>query len=259
VRARGQIVRDGEGKGCAVVGTLLDFTQRRRDEIALERSRETLRELAAHLQTVREEQRAEIAREIHDEMGQGLTAMKIDLVRLRSRLRGRDAQVTELVGSLLASVDTTITAVQRIMAELRPALLDDLGLVAAIEWLTRQFTERTGIACRLDLPDSGLELSQTARTALFRILQESLTNVARHAGATQVQVTLERADQSIRLVVEDNGKGISTIDLESGRSFGLLGMRERAAVFGGRLAIRGQAAVGTRVSVTIPASALEGD
>ncbi|MBS1202161.1 MAG: histidine kinase, partial [Chromatiaceae bacterium] len=259
VRARGQIVRDGEGKGCAVVGTLLDFTQRRRDEIALERSRETLRELAAHLQTVREEQRAEIAREIHDEMGQGLTAMKIDLVRLRSRLRGRDAQVTALVGSLLASVDTTITAVQRIMAELRPALLDDLGLVAAIEWLTRQFTERTGIACRLDLPDSGLELSQTARTALFRILQESLTNVARHAGATQVQVTLERADQSIRLLVEDNGKGISTIDLESGRSFGLLGMRERAAVFGGRLAIRGQAGVGTRVSVTIPASALEGD
>jgi two-component system, NarL family, sensor histidine kinase UhpB len=255
VRARGEILRDAGGKSRAMLGTLLDFTAHRRNEIALEKSRETLRELAAHLQTVREEQRAEIAREIHDEMGQGLTAMKIDLVRLRSRLRGQGAPVSELVGSLLVSLDTTIAAVQRIMAELRPAVLDDLGLVPAIEWLSRQFTERTGIGCRLDLPETQLALAHDARTALFRILQESLTNVARHAGATQVRVTLDREGQSIRLLVEDDGKGIRTVDLESGRSFGLLGMRERAAVFGGTLTIHGEAGVGTRVCVAIPATA----
>lgn len=257
VRMRGEILQDDQGKGRTVVGTLLDFTDHRRNELSLERSRETLRKLAAHLQTVREEQRAEIAREIHDEMGQGLTAMKIDLVRLRSRLEGSESKVTDLLGSLLGSLDATMTAVQRIMAELRPSVLDDLGLAAAIEWLARQFTERTGIACDLDLPDAGPDLSQDARTALFRILQESLNNVARHAGATTVMVTLRHGDDSTRLLVEDDGKGISQQEVESPRSFGLLGMRERAAVFGGTLSIRSEAGIGTRVCVTIPMAALE--
>lgn len=259
VRMRGEILRDVQGKGRIVVGTLLDFTEHRRNERSLERSRETLRKLAAHLQTVREEQRMEIAREIHDEMGQGLTAMKIDLVRLRSRLEGSDPKVTDLVRSLLASLDATMTAVQRIMAELRPSVLDDLGLAPAIEWLTRQFTERTGIACGLDLPEAGPALSQDGRTALFRILQESLNNVARHAGATTVRVSLHHGHHSTRLMVEDNGKGISPVEVESGHSFGLLGMRERAAVFGGKLSIHGEPGVGTRVCVTIPMAALGED
>lgn len=259
VRMRGEILQDDQGKGRTVVGTLLDFTEHRRNELSLERSRETLRKLAAHLQTVREEQRAEIAREIHDEMGQGLTAMKIGLVRLRSRLDGSEPKVSDLLGSLLGSLDATMTAVQRIMAELRPSVLDDLGLAAAIEWLARQFTERTGIACNLDLPEAGPDLSQDARTALFRILQESLNNVARHAGAARVRVTLRHGDDSTRLLVEDDGKGISPQEIESPRSFGLLGMRERAAVFGGTLSIRGEAGVGTRVRVTIPMAALEED
>ena len=259
VRMRAEILRDVQGKGRIVVGTLLDFTEHRRNELSLERSRETLRKLAAHLQTVREEQRTEIAREIHDEMGQGLTAMKIDLVRLRSRLEGSDPKVTDLVRSLLASLDATMTAVQRIMSELRPSVLDDLGLAPAIEWLTRQFTERTGITCDLDLPEAGPALSQDARTALFRILQESLNNVARHAGAATVRVTLHHGRQSTRLMVEDNGRGISPAELESGQSFGLLGMRERAAVFGGKLSIRGEPGMGTRVDVTIPMTELGED
>ncbi len=209
LRARGEIRRDEDGRAAVLAGTLLDFTERKQVELSLERSRATLRELAAHLQSVREEERSAVAREIHDEMGQVLTALKIDLVRLRSRLKDKkDAAATDLVASMLRSVDDTIGTVQRIMAELRPSVLDDLGLIAAIEWQTRQFANRTGIACELDLPEPTLHLSQRARTALFRILQESLTNVARHANASRVAVTLICDTVWTSLSVADNGKGI---------------------------------------------------
>ena len=260
LRARGEIRRDEDGRAASLAGTLLDFTERKQVELSLERSSATLRELAAHLQSVREEERSAVAREIHDEMGQVLTALKIDLVRLRSRLKDRkDAAATDLVASMLRSVDDAISTVQRIMAELRPSVLDDLGLIAAIEWQTRQFESRTGIACELDLPEATLHLSQRARTALFRILQESLTNVARHANASRVRVSLIYDPDWTTLSVDDNGRGISPLDLEDSRSFGLLGMRERAAVFGGTVEIRGEANAGTAVKVSLPTHTLNGD
>lgn len=260
LRARGEIGRDEQGAPVAMTGTLLDFTERKQVELSLERSRATLRELAAHLQSVREEERTAIAREIHDEMGQVLTAMKIDLVRLRSRLKDRkDGAANELVASMLRSVDDAIVTVQRIMAELRPSILDDLGLAAAIEWQTRQFEHRTGIACAVDLPDAALSLSPRARTAIFRILQEALTNVARHANASRVSVSLVSDPAWTTLSVADDGKGISPLALEDSRSFGLLGMRERAAVFGGTVEIRGEAGAGTSVRVRLPSHALNGD
>jgi signal transduction histidine kinase len=153
---------------------------------------------------------------------------------------------------MVKSVDASIEAVQRVMAELRPSLLDDLGLIPAIEWQTEQFQFRTGIECVLELPDLDLDLSVAASTALFRILQESLTNVARHANASRVRVDLVRNNGWLNLVVADNGKGISTLDLESSRSFGLVGMRERAHVFGGRLDIQREPKGGTSVRVRIP-------
>jgi PAS domain S-box-containing protein len=261
VRARGQILRDADGRSASVLGTLLDFTERKLAETKLEKSRQSLRELARHLQSVREEERAGIAREIHDELGQGLTALKIDVVRLRSRIGGReeDQAVAELIDSMLGSIDTTIDAVQRVMAELRPSILDDLGLVAAVEWQTEQFQQRTGIACTLELPDEETDLAQETKTALFRILQESLTNVARHSGATQVEVSMERRDRWLTLTVADNGKGISPLDLESNRSFGLLGMRERAQVSGGWIDIQGKPDGGSSVRVRIPVQQNDGD
>jgi PAS domain S-box-containing protein len=260
LRARGEIRRDKDGGAASLAGTLLDLTERKEVELSLERSNAALRQLAAHLQSVREDERSAIAREIHDEMGQVLTALKIDLVRLRSRVKGRrDDPATDLVASMLRSVDDAIGTVQRIMAELRPSVLDDLGLIAAIEWQTRQFATRTGIACELNLPETPLNLSQPARTALFRIFQESLTNVARHAGASRVYVSLNRDPDWTTLSVEDNGRGISLLALEDSRSFGLLGMRERAAVFGGTVEIRGKPNAGTTVRVNLPTHTLTGD
>jgi two-component system sensor histidine kinase UhpB len=181
VRCRGEIVRGHGGHGESVVGTLLDFTERKQAEIYLEWSRQALPELARHLQCVREEERTKIAREIHDELGQGLTATKIGIVRLRSRLVKKNPQVAALMESLVDSVDATMVAVQRVMAELRPSALDDLGLIPAIEWLVEQFQQRTGIQCSLNTLDTEPELSDDAATALFRILQETLINIACHA------------------------------------------------------------------------------
>ena len=260
LRARGEIRRNDDGVAAVMSGTLLDFTQRKQVELSLERSRATLRELAAHLQSVREEERGAVAREIHDEMGQVLTALKIDLVRLRTRLKtSKDAATTDLIASMLRSVDDAISTVQRIMSELRPSVLDDLGLIPAVEWQTRQFENRTGIVCELDLPEMPMHLSQRARTALFRILQESLTNVARHANASRVRVSLICDSDWTRLSVDDNGKGIKPRDLEDSHSFGLLGMRERAAVFGGTVEIRGETNAGTTVKVSLPSHTLNGD
>jgi PAS domain S-box-containing protein len=256
VRARGEILRDEQGRGKEVVGTLLDITERKRAEGSLLKSQQQLRELAGHLQIIREEGQARLARELHDELGQALTAIKIDLIRLRSQLKNPIPPVTALIESLLHSADTTIESVQRIMTELRPAILDDLGLIPAIEWQVGQFRKRTGIECDLVLPEADIDLPRGASTALFRILQESLTNVARHADAKRVGVALSLDDGWMSMEVTDDGKGISVLDLESSRSFGLIGMRERAQVFGGRLDIDSAPREGTRVQVMIPLSRL---
>jgi len=144
------------------------------------------------------------------------------------------------------------------MTELRPAILDDLGLVPAIEWQVEQFRKRTGIQCELTVVESEIDLVPEATTALFRIVQESLTNVARHSGARHVQIELARTDRWLSVGVKDDGKGISALDLESNRSFGLLGMRERAQVFGGQVDIDSAPGVGTTVHVAIPLPRFEG-
>lgn len=255
VRARGEIVRDTQGRGEKIVGTLLDFTERKQAELSLEQSRQALRELAQHLQNVREEERTNIARQVHDELAQSLAAIKIDLVRLRSRLGAQNPQVEALVESLLRSVGTIIETVQRVMEELRPSILDDAGLLAAIEWQVEQFQRKTGIACTVRAPEQALDLSQQAATALFRILQETLTNIARHASARRVQVVLTQDQQWLCLQVTDDGIGIPAAKLENGRSLGILGMRERAQVFGGEFDITRRDHGGTSVSVSLPLAA----
>jgi len=235
-----------------IVATYEDITERIRAEKELEHSRQELRNLSTHQQTVREEERTRIAREIHDELGQTLTALKMDLAWLRNHLPDGRKPLHAKVRQMSELAGRTIETVHRIATELRPGLLDDLGLTAAIEWQAGDFQNRSGIACSTVLAAEDLELDRDLATALFRIFQETLTNVARHAGATRVEVKLERSEDRIVLTVADDGRGITKSQSEDDRAFGIIGMRERAHLWGGELRITGSRQEGTRVTVDIP-------
>jgi PAS domain S-box-containing protein len=218
----------------------------------MNRRQAQLRELTAYLQTAREEERAYVAREIHDEFGQTLTALKMDLSWLARRLPQRQTDLAAKVNAMAGLVDGAVNTVRRIATELRPGLLDDLGLVAAIEWQAQEFARRTGLTVELHLGDQDLALDRDLATALFRIFQEALTNIARHAAATRVEIELVHQPDLLKLVVADNGKGIEPAQILAPRSLGLLGMRERARALGGDVVIEGSPGQGTTVTVHIP-------
>jgi PAS domain S-box-containing protein len=251
-------LRSGAGNISHFVSVGRDISDQKRVETELRRSREALRALTGRLESVREDERSRIAREIHDELGQVLTGLKFDLSHVASRTTD-DGQVeyVELVRSMITTVDDAIDSVRRIATELRPGVLDDLGLEAAIEWQAREFETRTGIRCRFCSSLDETEVRGDLATVVFRILQETLTNVARHSGATKVEVTLETDAESRDLVltVSDDGRGITTDELEDRRSLGLLGMRERALMLQGKLSIVGDPGRGTTVSLAVPIDA----
>ena len=240
-----------EGRRC-VVGVGIDISDRRRAEEQLRVSREQLRALAGHLESARESERQGIARDIHDDLGQSLTGLKIDLVQLAKKLPAGQPELHRHVEAMVALTDETINSVRRIMTQLRPAVLDDLGLAAAVEWQGREFEERTGIQCRLALPEHDISLDPGHATAVFRIYQESLTNVARHAFATAVDVRLDEKEGKLVLEVRDNGRGFATGAMPGPQSFGLIGMRERALLLGGSLEINSAPGAGTAVRLEIP-------
>jgi signal transduction histidine kinase len=244
-------LRDELGNIVKWFGTSTDIEDRKHAEDALQCSLDELRALAARLQSVREDERTRVARELHDELGQALTAIKFELASLIRELPADTKRQSIRIESIIKLADQTIGAVQRISTELRPGVLDDLGLMAAIEWAAEEFQRRTGTTCRLDLPEDDIVIDRERATALFRILQETLTNVARHANATQVKVRLAKEEGSLILEVHDNGKGISKEELSAGRSLGILGMRERALLLGGGLAISGAPGQGTTIEVRI--------
>lgn len=214
--------------------------------------REQLRELADYLQNAREEERTLIAREIHDEFGQTLTALKIDLAWISNRLTEDQTALKEKTASMSGLIDDTVQLVRRIATELRPGLLDDLGLAAAIEWQAGEFAERTGVDCELHLGDREIVHDQDLATTLFRILQETLTNVARHARASRVRIDLAEEPGAVTLIVHDDGVGISREQIADDKSLGLVGMRERARSWGGRVTLEGLPGQGTTVTVRIP-------
>ena len=229
-----------------------DITERKRAEEELEKSREQLRNLAIHLQSVREGERTAIAREIHDDLGQALTGLKMDVSWLAKKLPRDQEPLLDKTKAMTELTDATIKTVKRISTELRPGLLDDLGLIPAIEWQADEFQNRTGITCALSVNPADIVLDRDRSTALFRIFQETLTNVARHAHATKVRVSLKEKNGIVELKVGDNGKGITEEQISDPKSFGLMGIRERVHPWRGTVKIKGAPDKGTTVTVSIP-------
>ena len=258
--------RDGTGIECMVsaarIGTQLkqknivityeDITDRKRAETEIERSREQLRNLSAHLQSVREKERTRIARELHDELGQLLTALNTGLVLLNRKIPETEKALRDQTGSMIELVDMTMQTLKRIYMALRPGMLDHLGLAVAIGWQAGEFEKRTGIRCKVTVDPEDLSLDPDLSTAIFRIFQETLTNIARHAGAARVHVSLKATAEKVLLTVRDNGRGITQEQLAKPNSFGLLGMRERTHYWGGDVRISGKPGKGTLVKVDIP-------
>lgn len=233
-----------------------DLSETKRAEQDLRASSEQSRSLAAHLLTVREEERAMISREVHDELGQSLTAVKMDLAWLAKRLPPENGEMIERIRSTRQLAESLIQDVRRISTELRPGILD-LGLAAAVEWQVQEFQARTGIRCSHRLLTREV-LAPDVSTALFRILQESLTNVARHAQATRAEVVLQKRRDRLVLSIHDNGRGFDQADPSLFKSLGLLGMRERAAILGGQVNISSAPGKGTTVAAWIPFPSPEG-
>ena len=252
VSLRTKFERGHDGVVVRAVGTLYDSTDQKQIETRVEQSRQQLRSLAAHLLSVREQERAAVAKEIHDDVGQIVAAVRMDLAAVQRKLGSGNSQQQEHIEHTIGLLGQVVETVQRVMSELRPPLLDGVGLAAAIEWQLEQFQKRTGLRCELVSEVQGGELSAEGNLAVFRVLQEALSNVAQHARATAVDVRLARSQDWLELEITDNGRGISEADLKGPQSFGILGMRERAHVVGGELQIRPMEGGGTRVLVRTP-------
>jgi PAS domain S-box-containing protein len=231
---------------------LRDVTERARADEALRQSREELRELSAAAHTVREQEQRRVAREIHDELGQSLTALKMDVAWMMGNLSAGSPSLNDKLGAMQSQLDATVAATRRIAADLRPLMLDDLGLIPAAEWLAQNFSERTGIPCKLQIRPPDLEFAEPHASTLYRILQESLTNVARHAKADRVDISIERTDGALKLAVRDNGRGFSPAEARTHKTYGLLGLRERTVLLGGEANIASEPGRGTTIEVRIP-------
>jgi signal transduction histidine kinase len=225
--------------------------EKQKAQAKLRRSFDQLRALTGHLRYVREEERTRIAREVHDELGQALTGLKLDLSWLSGKFTGNRA-LKRKVKAMSAHVDATIQTVRRIATELRPGVLDTLGLAAAIEWQTAEFQERTGINCVVKVDMKHTIPDRELSTMCFRVFQETLTNILRHANATMVEVTLAHVGNELVLTVRDNGRGISEEEVVHAESIGLIGIRERVAQVGGKVSFFGLPARGTTVTVRVP-------
>lgn len=247
-----QPIYDANGSSLGHRSSIRDITKRKRVEEELRKSQDQLRNLYNRAQSLREEERALIAREIHDELGQELSMLQIDLTYLEDQLPKNKRGVIERIRAMEDLVNTIIRSVQRIATELRPSLLDDLGLAAAIEWQGKEFQKRTGIECKVFLGQEEMAIDRDRSTALFRIFQETLTNVSRHAHAKRVEARLREAPHEWVLEVRDDGQGILNSQITSPKSLGLIGMRERVHPWGGTLDLLGTPDHGTTVVVRLP-------
>lgn len=256
------LLPDETGKLRIIHGNMVDITERKRAEEVLRESEQAhrmlsieLRRLAERQESVREGERTRIARELHDEFGQALTALNMDLHWLSARLRDGKVDERSRIKAMTRLVGQSADTLHRICADLRPSILDDFGLIAALDWEARQFHRRTGIRCRARLPRGRrCPLNKEQATAVFRIFQESLTNVSRHARASEANVTLTIREGLLMMSVSDNGKGIAPRAISDANSLGLIGMRERALAWGGQIELTGSRRKGTTVTLRMPVS-----
>ena len=251
---RRALVHDESGKLIAIEGIARDITEQVTTQARLRESEEQMRQLAARVESAREDERTALARELHDELGQTLTAVKLELGRAAEAMTGEHVTPRSIdrLQSLVGLIEIGIETVKRLSTRLRPPTLDHLGLPAAIRWEAMAFRSRTGIRCNVRPAKDGTALSKEQQTALFRIFQEALTNVVRHASASAVQVALAERAGAFELQIRDNGGGITEAEIHDPRAIGLLGMRERAALVGGTFAITGRRGKGTVVTVRVP-------
>lgn len=255
---RGYVLRNDEGRAVRAVGALIDLTEQKRAEVEITAAYERLRDLTVRMERTKEEERKRIARELHDEFGQLLTGLKLDLATLGKQLAKGAAmpqpELIEKLQSMTSLVDDSIQLVRKVASSLRPSILDDFGLVPALQWQAREFEARAGIPCETVLsPDlTQRELDSDRSTALFRIAQELLTNVMRHAHASHVRLALREESDGLLLEVSDNGRGIKKQEYVDPTTLGLRGMQERVALFGGTLHIDGDPETGTTVRAWMP-------
>lgn len=259
LQAHGAVVTDEHGNAIRMHGAAQDVTERKQAEEQLRATTEQLRALSARIHSAKEEEGARIAREIHDELGAALTSLRWDLESVDKVISELGDQpqlkvLRERIEAMLRLTETTISSVRRISSELRPSILDDLGLVEAIEWQAQQFQDRTGIICRCDCSLENLDLSREQSTAVFRILQEALTNILRHAQATRVDITTRAEAGEFVVAIIDNGRGITENKKSGSQSLGILGMQERAHLIGGKINVTGVEGKGTMITVRVPIS-----
>ena len=248
------LVMDNRGRPVAIEGAARDVTRRVEAERKLQESEEQLRQLAGRLHSVREEERADVARELHDEVGQTLTALKIEINRAVAAFGSEQSDVKTInrFQNIVGLVDLGIATVKRLSAQLRPATLDHFGVAEAVRWEALTFKARTGIRCQVTANRQHTKLSPEQQTALFRIAQEALDNVACHAHASSVRISVKESDEHVEFRIRDNGRGISPAEATAPESLGLRGMQERAALVGGTFSITGQRGSGTTVLVEVP-------
>lgn len=244
--------KDSQGNVTRLYGTVQDLTERKMYEEGLRKSGETLRKLNIHIEEAREKERSQIAMNLHDDLGQKLTALKMNLSWLRKRIGVQSAIVSDKLHEVEDIIDNSVSTVQRISSELRPAILYDLGLKEAVEWLMRQNLEPAGIKGSFSLDPEGLVIEEKSSIILFRIIQEGLTNIIRHSGAANADITITGLPASLELVIMDNGRGINPETASDPRSFGLSGIRERVNNLSGEFSITGRKGKGTVLKVKIP-------
>lgn len=236
----------------AMLSVARDITERKQTEKRLRNSQQQLRNLATHLQTVREEERTMIARDIHDELGQVLTVLKIQTSLLGSKLKDCNPELVEKTNAITNIIDQTVDSVQKIISKLRPGILDELGLFPAIEWQIEEFRNNTPIQLNVSLPEKELSMDNEKSTALFRIFQEALVNAIRHAEAKKISVQIRVNTDQLTMEITDNGMGINESQINDPRSFGIMGMKERVLLLGGKVLIYGVPQKGTNVKVEVP-------